>query len=227
DEPGVRVALRTQLEATAHFHLGGARAKNGRARVRVHDHDVHRPVGIGLTEGADADRPRAQDEEGRLGLERRGQEPAHHHGPTGESSGGLGELETKRTGSLVEIEEAERFGASGGGRERQERRRDQPGCGARGSAHRPASAPKPSASAMMRNTSVLSRKPRTRSAPGPVAVSTTSSPVCTPWGAFRGRFPVRRIAPGTSLYFSLATYVLSGPATAGTNGPSSLGRKVS
>src|SRR4029450_2623598 len=46
-------------------------------------------------------------------------------------------------------------------------------------------------------------------------------------GALCGRFPTRRTAPAPSFYFSLATYRLSGPATAGTNGPSSLGCIVS
>ena len=54
-------------------------------------------------------------------------------------------------------------------------------------------------------TEVFSMNPRTRSAPGPLAVNTTSSPECTPWGALWGKLPTRKTAPGVSLYFSLAT----------------------
>ena len=64
---------------------------------------------------------------------------------------------------------------------------------------------------MTRNTAVLSRKPATRSAPGPIAVSTTSSPLCTPWGALRGRLPIRSTAPGTSLYLLVGDVAPVGP----------------
>src|SRR5262249_35576999 len=127
----------------------------------------------------------------------------------------------------VEIRKAQRGGRLGrdDGRRQDDQRHDRRAREA--PSQRGASLPRPSAFTMIRNTSVLSRKPCTRSAPGPTAVRTTSSPVCTPCGAFLGRLPTRSIAPGTSRYFSLATYVRAGPSTAGTNGPSVLGRNVS
>src|SRR5262249_33906419 len=79
----------------------------------------------------------------------------------------------------------------------------------------------PSAVAMTRNTRVLSMRPWNISAPGPVAVSTTSSAECTPALAANGRLPVRRALPGTLQYFSLATLVFAvAPGTAGTFSPS-------
>ena len=63
----------------------------------------------------------------------------------------------------------------------------------------------PSAVTMVRNTRVLSIRPRNCSAPGPIAVSTTSSAAWTPALTLKGRLPARRIAPGTPQFFSFAT----------------------
>src|SRR5262249_57139332 len=87
-------------------------------------------------------------------------------------------------GGGVERGEGERAGpadAGTHGRIRYERRGHENRGEQRGPPiQRGASAPSPSASTMIRNTAVLSRNPDTGSAPGPTAVSTTSSPLCTP-----------------------------------------------
>lgn len=86
----------------------------------------------------------------------------------------------------------------------------------------------PSASAITRNTSVLSIDPCTRSLPGPVAVRITSSPECTLAFIIAGRLPSLNTAPGTSLYLALALNVAgSSPFCVGSLGLSSFGRSVS
>ncbi len=79
------------------------------------------------------------------------------------------------------------------------------------------SPPSPSAEAMMRNTRVLSMRPRKASEPGPIAVRITSSAACTPCGAVNGRLPCTRTDCGVQK-LSLATACLSF-SSAGLKGP--------
>src|SRR5215813_3735883 len=227
DEAGGGIELGAEIEGSDHLDAFGGGPKPPTAVVRIDHDDVLWPVGVGLTERADRDGLRAENEERGLGSERRRQVSRHANGLTAQTLCGLREGDTQRAAARIEVGEPKRGcrlrrddRRRKGDHHRDRRARDAP-------PQRVASWPKPSAFTMMRNTSVLSRKPRTRSAPGPIAVRTTSSPVCTPCGAALGRFPTRSIAPGTSRYFSLAIYVRAGPSTAGTNGPSVFGRNVS